>query len=137
MLKVRAATASIVVCSTCRFSKGALMDAHGRHGGELFGAALRGVLAGHACRDRVEIQPMPCLFACSNHCTVFLRSERRLGYVLGGFEPSPVHAAVLLDYVHHYLQTDDGVVAYAKWPAGVKGHFLVRVPPDGVVWTSP
>jgi predicted metal-binding protein len=130
MLRSLPATASLVVCSTCRFSREARADANGRAGGELFANALQQ----HACRDRVEIQSMPCLFACSSHCTVFMRSDRRLGYILGRFLPSSAQALALLDYVAHYLNTTDGVVPYAKWPEGVKGHFLVRVPPEGHVW---
>ncbi len=77
---------------------------------------------------------MPCLFACSSHCTVYVRSARRLGYMLGRFTPSHSDALALLDYLAEYLKTADGVVPYARWPEGVKGHFLVRVPPDGFVW---
>ena len=80
---------------------------------------------------------MPCLFACTSHCTVLIRSDRRLGYVLGRFDPSRSHAGALLDYVGKYLDTEDGVVPYAQWPEGVKGHFLVRVPPEGFVWSPP
>lgn len=77
---------------------------------------------------------MPCLFACGAHCTVYIRSSRRLGYILGRFSPVHSDALALLDYLAEYLDTADGVVPYARWPEGVKGHFLVRVPPDGFVW---
>jgi predicted metal-binding protein len=136
MLRSLPAAASIVVCSTCRFSKDARDDAQGRSGGAAFVSALSAALADHDCRDRVDIQPMACLFACSSHCTVFVRSERRLGYMLGRFSATRSEATALLDYVREYLDTVDGVVPYAKWPAGVKGHFLVRVPPEGFVWRA-
>lgn len=134
MLRPLPAAASLVVCSTCRLSKDAGSDALGTPGGELFLHALRDALDEHACRGRLDIQAMPCLFACSSHCTVFIRSGNRLGYILGRFVPSPHDAGALLDYVAKYLDSDDGVVPYGSWPAGVKGHFLVRVPPDGFVW---
>ncbi len=60
-----------------------------------------------------------------------------MGYILGRFTPSLVDATALLDYVAQYLDTPDGVVPYACWPDGVKGHFLVRVPPEGFVWDPP
>lgn len=131
------AAASLVVCSMCRLSKEARVDAAGRPGGELFLHALGDALAGHACRDRIDIQAMPCLFACSSHCTVYIRSGARLGYILGRFVPSRLHATALLDYVAAYLESTDGVVPYGSWPEGVKGHFLVRVPPDGFVFGAP
>jgi len=118
-------------------SKDAPADAGGRTGGELFKRALDALLPGHACRDRIAVQAMPCLFACSSHCTVFIRSDERLGYILGRFVPSAAQANALLDYVAEYLDSADGVVPYGSWPEGVKGHFLVRVPPQGFVWNPP
>ncbi len=137
MLKPQPAKSSLVVCSTCRFSKESRQDGNGRSGGVLFAQALSAALADHPCRDRVEIQEMPCLFACSSYCTVYIRSEGRLGYILGRFAPSRPDAAALLDYMAQYLESTDGVVPYANWPEGVKGHFLVRVPPDNFVWEQP
>jgi len=137
MLRSLPATASLVVCSTCRLSKEARADASGRTGGELLATVLEAALAEHRCRDRIAIQTMPCLFACNSHCTVFVRSVGRLGYILGRFRPCPAHAAALLDYAAHYLLSEDGVVPYAQWPEGVKGHFLVRVPPEGLIWVEP
>jgi predicted metal-binding protein len=137
MMNSSGTTASLVVCSTCRLSKDARVDDQGRSGGELFGHALRAALVDHVCRDRIDIQAMPCLFACSSHCTVFLRSPQRLGYILGRFTPSHHDALALLNYAAGYLATEEGVVPYKSWPEGVKGHFLVRVPPDGFVWSAP
>ncbi len=134
MLRSAPSDASLVVCSTCRHTPDARTDSQGRHGGALFANALAAALATHPCRDRVEIQSMPCLFACSSHCTVYVRSTRRLGYVLGRFSPSPGDALALLDYLAEYLATTDGVVSYARWPEGVKEHFLLRVPPEGLIW---
>jgi predicted metal-binding protein len=125
---------NLIVCSTCRFSKDAREDASGRRGGALFAEALAAALVEHRCRHRVELQEMPCLFACASHCTAYIRAERRLGYVLGRFVPSREHAVALLDYISQYLDSIDGVVPYANWPDGVKGHFLVRVPPPGFIW---
>jgi predicted metal-binding protein len=127
---------SLIVCSTCRFSKDAREDASGRRGGALFAEELAAALAEHPCRDRIELEAMPCLFACTSHCTAYIRAERRLGYVLGRFVPSREHAVALLEYITQYLGSADGVVPYAKWPDGVKGHFLVRVPPSGFVWAQ-
>jgi predicted metal-binding protein len=137
MLRSLPATASLVVCSTCRLSKEAPTDAAGRTGGELLAAVLETALAEHRCLGRIDIQTMPCLFACDMHCTVFMRSGGRLGYILGRLLPCRAHANALLDYAAHYLHSEDGVVPYDRWPEGVKGHFLVRVPPEGLIWVEP
>src|SRR5258708_14874130 len=124
---------NLIVCSTCRFSKDAREDAGGRRGGALFAEALAAALVEHRCRDRVELQEMPCLFACTSHCTAYIRAERRFGYVLRPFRPSREHAVPLLRYLLHYLDSSDRVVPYANWPRGVKGRFLVRGPPSGIL----
>jgi predicted metal-binding protein len=134
MFRSSSSKASLVVCSTCRFSEGAREDEKGRRGGTLFAQALSASLGDHSCRGRIEIEPMPCLFACTSYCTAYVRSDRRFGYILGRFLPIPEHAIALLDYVERYLDSPDGVVPYGRWPQGVKGHFLVRVPPAGLLW---
>lgn len=134
MLKTTRPMTSLVVCSTCRSA--GVAGEEGRRAGARFADALEACLSGHPCEGSVEIQPMPCLFACAQACTVHLRSPGRIGYVLGHFQPSADDACALLDYVYEYGQTADGVVPYAQWPQGVKGHFIVRMPPEGYVWQN-
>ena len=135
MLKSVPAGASLVVCSTCRPPAQPREDEP--RGGIVLAQLLTAALAGHRCRDRIAIQQMPCLFACASPCSVYLRSEGRMGYVLGKFAPAHEDAVALLDYIAHYLDSDAGIVPYGLWPEGVKGHFLVRVPPEGYVWDPP
>lgn len=124
---------SIVACSTCRFSKDARDDENGQRGGQLMVKALQKVRASAPAYANINIQTMACLFACSDHCTVHLRDENKLGYVLGKFTPDGESAKALLDYMVEYAASEDGRVAYSKWPEGVKGHFITRTPPAGFV----
>ena len=48
-------------------------------------------------------------------------------------KPEADAARAILDYAAHYAASDTGQVAYRDWPAGVKGHFLTRTPPEGFV----
>jgi len=127
-------SASLVVCSTCRFSSAAREDAIGRTGGVVWRDQLEQTLSSHSLGTRLVIEAMPCLFACREHCTLFLRSPGRLGYLLGRFAPSVEAANALLDFASAYLDTEDGYVRYAHWPEGIKGHFIARVPPEGRLW---
>lgn len=124
---------SIVVCGTCRHSAEAWEDAAGRTGGEAMAAALRSAVATDPRYAGIAIEQMPCLFACSEFCTVHLRAPGKIGYVLGRFTPDDQAARALLDYAVEHARSADGEVAYALWPEGVKGHFIVRVPPAGYV----
>src|ERR1700683_1326015 len=103
MFRSTASKTSLVVCSTCRFSESAREDGEGQRGGTLFTQTLTGALAHHSCRGLLAIEPMQCLFACGSHCTAYVRSDGRFGYILGRFHPTPEHAIALLDYIAQYL----------------------------------
>lgn len=118
---------AVVVCNTCRVSAEARETPDGARGGALLAAALREAAAGTG----VAVQEMPCLFNCGQHCSIHLRAPGKIGYVLGRFEPTAEAARAIIDYAVAYVASDEGVVPYRQWPEGVKGHFIVRVPPAG------
>lgn len=135
MLRSVEAQASVVVCSTCRLSAEQREDGEGRRGGAVLAQALRDVQAGDAAYEAIAVEEMPCLFACQRHCTIHVRGPGKVGYVLGDFVPDQAAARAILDYAVRHAASEEGVVRYADWPAGVKGHFIVRVPPEGFVCT--
>ena len=124
---------AVVACNTCRHSAGARSDSEGVPGGARLVTALRAVKASDARYDGVAIQEMPCLFACSEFCTVHLRAPGKVSYVLGRFAPDEEAARAILDYAVHYSASEHGRVPYRDWPEGVKGHFITRSPPEGFV----
>lgn len=129
VLKASSSGASLVVCSTCRVSAEDREDADGLRGGARLLQALQAAASGDARVDGLAIEAMPCLFNCAQHCSVHLRAPGKMGYVLGRFAPTAEAAQALVDYAAAYLQSPEGVVPYRQWPEGVKGHFIVRVPP--------
>jgi predicted metal-binding protein len=135
MLRAVEAGAAVVVCSTCRASAESRQDAEGRRGGELLAEAMREVQWEEPDLARVEVQEMPCLFACKRFCTVHIRAPGKVGYVLGDFAPGHEAARAILTYAARHAASEDGVVRYAEWPEGVKGHFIVRTPPEGYLCT--
>ncbi len=124
---------AVVACNSCRHSATARDGADGRRGGAALAAALREVKANDARLEDIAVQEMPCLFACDRYCTVHLRAAGKIGYVLGGFTPDETSATAIMAFMRHYAQSETGQVPYALWPDGVKGHFIVRVPPAGQV----
>ncbi|MEM9288210.1 MAG: DUF1636 domain-containing protein [Pseudomonadota bacterium] len=130
MLTKTDTAASIVVCSTCRLNDEAREDETGKRGGALFAEAVRAAAARRGNSD-IHIEETACFFACSRYCTVHIRDEGKISYVLGDFRATEADAEALLDYFEHYLASKDGVVPYGKWPEGVKGHFITRQPPAG------
>lgn len=133
ILKPAAEGATVVVCTTCRFSADAREDAEGRRGGAVMLDALTTAAAADpACSD-LAIEPMACLWACSEPCAVHLRTPGKMGYLMGRFEPGAEAARAILDYVNRWRASEEGAVPYKAWPEGVKGHFIARIPPAGQV----
>ena len=127
--------ASVVVCSTCRLSADQREDGAGQRGGALLVEAMRDLQAQDPAYKAVAVQDMPYLFACQRHCTVHVRGPGKVGYVLGDFTPDADAARAILDYALRHAASEEGVVRYAEWPQGVKGHFIARTPPEGFVCT--
>jgi predicted metal-binding protein len=124
---------AIVACNTCRHSADTREDAAGIRGGAQLVTALRSVQESDPRYAGVAVQEMPCLFACSDFCTVHLRARAKVGYVLGRFTPDEESARAILDYAVHYAASEHGRVPFKNWPQGVKGHFITRTPPQGYV----
>ena len=124
---------AVVVCNTCRHSAASAEDAGGVRGGARLAEALRVLQASDPAYAGIAVQEMPCLFACSDHCTVHIRAPGKIGYVLGRFVAGEDAARDILDYTTHHAASAEGRVPYRDWPEGVKGHFIVRVPPAGFV----
>ena len=117
---------TLYVCETCRFSEQAQEDEQGRRGGELLAEQVERLAA---TEPDLTVRRMRCLMACRRHCVVHLRAPGKMSYVIGDFPPRADSAETLLAYARHYRQSDTGVVPYAHWPEGIKGHFIARVPP--------
>jgi predicted metal-binding protein len=133
LLRPAAEGPSVVVCNTCRVSAEERETADGVRGGAVLAGELRTLVAGDPRFEGLAIEEMPCLFNCAQHCSIHLRAPGKIGYVLGRFEPTAEAAQAILDYAIAYAASDEGVVPYRQWPEGVKGHFIVRVPPAGRV----
>ncbi|MBB4837348.1 putative metal-binding protein [Sphingomonas kyeonggiensis] len=124
---------AVVACNTCRHSADSREDGAGVRGGARLVATLRAVQAEDPRYAGVAVQEMPCLFACTDHCTIHLRAPDKVGYVLGRFTPDEDSARAILDYAVQYAASEHGRVPYSAWPEGIKGHFITRTPPPGFV----
>lgn len=133
MLRAVKSGPAVVVCTTCRLSADRREDDGGRRGGALMAEAMRRMAQADPALAQVAVQEMACLFACQRHCVVHVRAPGKIGYVLGGFEPAEDHARAILEYARRHADSAEGVVPYGEWPDGVKGHFIVRTPPEGFV----
>lgn len=133
MLKRVADGPAVVACNTCRHSAETREGSDGVRGGARLVEALRTVQAEDSSFEAIAVQEMPCLFACTEFCTVHVRAPGKVGYVLGRFAPDAEAARAILEYAVHYAASEHGRVPFGQWPQGVKGHFITRTPPPGFV----
>jgi predicted metal-binding protein len=77
----------------------------------------------------VRVIEQRCLMACKRGCVVALRAPGKMAYVVGDFAPEQEAVTAIADYLEQYQQSADGVVRFAFWPQGIKGHFVARLPP--------
>ncbi len=127
---------AVIACNTCRLSAEERENAAGERGGALLVAALEAEKAADPRYADVAIQQMPCLFSCTEHCSIHLRAPGKVGYLLGRFTPDAEAARAILDYAVHYADSVQGRVPFKQWPQGIKGHFIARTPPEGYLVES-
>lgn len=120
---------TVTVCSTCKIDPAAAFDAAGRTGGEILARALEDAAAARA--GRVRIRRHECLWACRNSCAVLVQEPGKTGYLAGRFEAGAAAAEAILEWAQAYADSADGAVAYGRWPNGMKGHFVARIPASG------
>lgn len=114
---------TLIVCETC--GRDAANPDVVRPG-ELLAQAIESALQ---CNKRdLRLKRFSCLMACSRSCTVQLRGEGKMGYVIGDLTPSAEVVQSLLAYSDKYHTSDTGVVPYKEWPEEIKGKFVARIP---------
>lgn len=118
-------TTTIFVCDTCSFSAEAKTDADGRTGGEILAALVERAAEG---ADGIEVRRQSCLMGCEHPCNTAIAAEGKLTYVLGRFSPDTGSAEAVVAYARLHRASESGQVPFKQWPAGVKGHFIARVP---------
>lgn len=118
-------TACLTICDSCAFSpEEKLRD--GLSGGAILAALVEARAAG---LPGLAIRRHTCLMGCTRACNVALSAPGKITYVLGGFRPEPEAAAAILAYAALYAGSPTGQVPLRQWPAGVRGHFVARIPP--------
>lgn len=118
-------TTTIFVCDTCRYSREDREGPLGRTGGEMLAERLER-LAGDAAG--ISVRRQSCLMGCDRFCNTAVTAPGKLTYVLGMFAPTEESAAAVLDYARLHAESPTGQVPLKRWPQGVRGHFVARIP---------
>lgn len=121
-------TTTIFVCDTCRFAPDEKIGPDGRTGGEILADRIEALSAGI---DGIDVRRQSCLMGCERHCNTAVTAPGKLTYVLGMFTPTEASAEAVVEYARHHAASETGRVPFKQWPAGVRGHFVARIPAMG------
>ena len=121
-------TTTIFVCDTCRYSREDKIGPDGRTGGEILAERIEALSDGAA---DIRVERQSCLMGCERHCNTAVTAPGKLTYVLGMFTPTEASAEAVIEYARHHAASESGRVPFKQWPAGVRGHFIARVPALG------
>lgn len=120
-------TVHLTVCNICTDTTQS--GEAGIGGGSRLHELLLAQLAGHPYRDRLNIQTLRCLMACSEGCVVSLAQPGKMQYLLGRLPADTDMAAQILEFAGQYAESPTGVVPNHLWPDTLGLHFLGRIPP--------
>ncbi|MFV0335628.1 MAG: DUF1636 family protein [Tropicimonas sp.] len=115
---------TITICTTCR-AEATREDRESPPTGEAF---LRAVMEA-AGATPLRVRGVACLMGCNHGCNAAISAPDKMTYVLGRFDGNATDARALVDYALLHAESSGGIVPFRQWPAGVKGHFIARVPP--------
>src|SRR3546814_15540380 len=105
---------AVVACSTCALSKNAREDDKDVRVGARLVEALRAVQASDCRYAGIMVQEMPCLFACTEFCTLHLRALGKVGYVLRRFAADAVAPGANTAYAVHHAASEHGLVQIGR-----------------------
>ena len=117
---------TLIVCTTCKFSKETAFSPAGKTGGKLLREKIEEIQTSRKTGRKVVGHE--CLWACNHSCTIMLQDKNKTGYLAGYFEPTDDAAEAIVDWCDAHEKSDDGAVPFAEWPQGMRGHFIARIP---------
>lgn len=78
--------------------------------------------------DEVEIQPVGCLWACSQGCVVSVSSQDKPTYLFVNLSTEE-SAAALIEFMQLYIKSRKGNIAWEKFPEILRTAIFAQIPP--------
>ncbi|MFN6562890.1 MAG: DUF1636 family protein [Nostoc sp. ChiSLP01] len=78
--------------------------------------------------DELEIQPVGCLWACSQGCVVSVSSHDKPTYLFVNLPPEESPAA-LLKFMQLYIKSRKGAVVWEQLPELLQSAIFAQIPP--------
>ncbi|MBG1261085.1 DUF1636 family protein [Nostoc commune] len=78
--------------------------------------------------DEIIIQPVGCLWACSQGCVVAVSSDEKPTYLFVNLTPEE-SAAALLEFMQLYIKSRKGNIVWEKLPQVLQSKIFAQIPP--------
>ncbi|MEA5605579.1 DUF1636 family protein [Nostoc sp. UHCC 0252] len=78
--------------------------------------------------DEITIQPVGCLWACSQGCVVAVSSDEKPTYLFVNLTPEE-SAAALLEFMQLYIKSRKGNIVWEKLPQVLQPAIFAQIPP--------
>lgn len=78
--------------------------------------------------DKFEIQPVKCLWACSQGCVVAVSSQDKPTYLFVNLLPEESPTA-LLEFMQLYIKKRKGAMAWEQLPKVLQSAIFAQIPP--------
>ncbi|MFW9261425.1 DUF1636 family protein [Nostoc sp. CALU 546] len=78
--------------------------------------------------DELEIQPVGCLWACSQGCVVSVSSHEKPTYLFVNLSPEESSAA-LIEFMQLYIKSRKGGIVWEKFPELLQSKIFAQIPP--------
>ncbi len=118
-------TVELSVCTSCRLDRSGPYEAE-----KTDGLPFARLLEAAATDDpQLRIRPIGCLLQCDRACSAGLTAQGKWSYAFDTLPPTQASATMLVAFARLYAASQDGVIAFARWPKGIQAHFGARLPP--------
>jgi predicted metal-binding protein len=121
------AKSTVYVCKSCQCSSEEKPKNQPKDGTILLDN-LKGLCSKNLTSGELEIQPVDCLWACSQGCVVSVSSKDKPTYLFVNLPPEESPSA-LLEFMQLYVRSRKGNIAWKKFPKILQSAIFAQIPP--------
>ncbi|WP_193197126.1 DUF1636 family protein [Nostoc sp. MG11] len=96
--------------------------------GDFFIDQLNGLCIQNFSPEELEIQPVGCLWACSQGCVVSICCSEKPTYLFTNLTPEP-SAVALLEFLKMYINSSKGAILWKQLPELLQSAIFAQIPP--------
>ncbi|MDM9383743.1 DUF1636 family protein [Chlorogloeopsis sp. ULAP01] len=117
---------TLFICKSCHHSS-AERPENSPFDGNILLDQLNTLCAEKFPNDEIEIQPVGCLWACSQGCVVAVSSHEKPTYLFVNLSPEDSTGA-LLEFIQLYIKSSKGAVVWKQIPEILQSTIFAQIP---------